>query len=134
MARGGWFVVVAQERVGFLMPSGLQASARRWVGRDLDPPWLDATWFSDRGVVPKDLSYTRGKEVLREYLYRTLSETSLPTLLRYEDRNSMAFSIESRVPFLTPELANFALSLPEEHIVAPDGTSKAVFRRAMRGI
>jgi len=84
--------------------------------------------------VPKDLSYTRGKEVLREYLYRTLSETSLPTLLRYEDRNSMAFSIESRVPFLTPELANFALSLPEEHIVAPDGTSKAVFRRAMRGI
>jgi len=46
----------------------------------------------------------------------------------------MAFSIESRVPFLTPELVDFMLSLPEEYIIAPDGTSKAVFRRAMRGI
>jgi asparagine synthase (glutamine-hydrolysing) len=46
----------------------------------------------------------------------------------------MAFSIESRVPFLTPELVNFVLSLPEEYIIAPDGTSKAVFRHAMRGL
>ena len=46
----------------------------------------------------------------------------------------MAFSIESRVPFLTPALATFLLSLPDEYLVAVDGTSKAVFRRAMRGI
>lgn len=46
----------------------------------------------------------------------------------------MAVSIESRVPFLTPVLASFLLSLPEEYIVSPDGASKAVFRRAMRGI
>ena len=46
----------------------------------------------------------------------------------------MAFSIESRVPFLTPALASFLLSLPDEYLVAVDGTSKAVFRRAMRGI
>jgi asparagine synthase (glutamine-hydrolysing) len=55
-------------------------------------------------------------------------------LLRYEDRNSMAYSIESRVPFLTPQLVEFVLSLPEEHIIAAAGTSKAVFRKAMRGI
>jgi asparagine synthase (glutamine-hydrolysing) len=46
----------------------------------------------------------------------------------------MAFSIESRVPFLSPKLAQFMLSLPEEHLVAADGTPKAVFRKAMRGI
>jgi asparagine synthase (glutamine-hydrolysing) len=46
----------------------------------------------------------------------------------------MAFSIESRVPFLTPELASFCFSLPDEYLIARDGTSKAVFRRAMRGI
>jgi asparagine synthase (glutamine-hydrolysing) len=46
----------------------------------------------------------------------------------------MAFSIESRVPFLIPELVDFVLSLPEHYIIAPDGTSKAVFRRGMRGI
>lgn len=46
----------------------------------------------------------------------------------------MAHSIESRVPFLTPELAQFVLSLPEGYLLAPDGTSKAVFREAMRGL
>jgi asparagine synthase (glutamine-hydrolysing) len=55
-------------------------------------------------------------------------------LLHYEDRNSMAFSVESRVPFLTPALATFILSLPDDYLVAVDGTSKAVFRQAMRGI
>lgn len=58
----------------------------------------------------------------------------MPGLLRYEDRNSMAFSIESRVPFLTPALASYVLALPEEYIIASNGTTKAVFRRAMRGI
>jgi asparagine synthase (glutamine-hydrolysing) len=55
-------------------------------------------------------------------------------LLRYEDRNSMAFSIESRVPFLTAELAQFLLSLPAKYLIAPDGTRKWLFRRAMRGL
>ena len=46
----------------------------------------------------------------------------------------MAFSIECRVPFLTPALASFLFSLPEDYVVASDGTTKAVFRRAMRGL
>ena len=71
---------------------------------------------------------------LRDRLYRTLTRTSLPMLFRYEDRNSMAWSIESRVPFLTPALAEFVLSLPEEYLISPDGVTKHVFREAMRGI
>lgn len=126
-----WLLFTAAD---FLIPQRLQAPARRWIGKDLSPPWLNITWFMERGVVPKSLRNTHGKEVLREDLFRTLSETSLPHLLRYEDHNSMAFSIESRVPFLTPELVKFGLSLPEEYIVSPDGVSKALFRRAMRGI
>jgi asparagine synthase (glutamine-hydrolysing) len=38
------------------------------------------------------------------------------------------------VPFLSPELVTFVLSLPDEYLVASDGTSKAVFRAAMRGL
>src|SRR5262249_7315606 len=34
----------------------------------------------------------------------------------------------------TPSLVAFLYRLPEEHLIAPDGTSKNVFRRAMRGI
>ena len=38
------------------------------------------------------------------------------------------------MPFLTPSLVEFCLSLPEEYLLARDGTTKAVFRAAMRGI
>jgi asparagine synthase (glutamine-hydrolysing) len=38
------------------------------------------------------------------------------------------------VPFLTPAFAQLLFSLPEEYLLASDGTRKAVFRQAMRGI
>ena len=46
----------------------------------------------------------------------------------------MAFSIESRVPFLTTDLAELLLSMPENYLLAEDGTTKYLFRVAMRGI
>jgi asparagine synthase (glutamine-hydrolysing) len=67
-------------------------------------------------------------------LYQSVMQTSLPMLLRYEDRNSMAHSVESRVPFLTPTLINFIFSLPEEQIVDIEGNSKSVFRKAMQSL
>jgi asparagine synthase (glutamine-hydrolysing) len=118
----------------FLLPPSVQSPFRYLVDQTLLPAWLNGIWFAERGVIPRPPAAPCGREVLREELYSTLTETSLPSLLRYEDRNSMAFSIESRVPFLTPALVNFVLTLPEEYIIAADSTSKAVFRRAMRGI
>jgi len=98
------------------------------------PDWLNREWFADHKVV--DLaSWQAGKKtVLKENLYFTLTESSLPELLRFADRNSMGHSIESRVPFLTPGLARFIMSLPEEHLIGADGTTKNVFRAAMRGL
>jgi asparagine synthase (glutamine-hydrolysing) len=58
----------------------------------------------------------------------------LAALLRHGDRNSMRFSVEGRVPFLDRPLVDFCLSLPEELLVDREGTTKAVFRRAMRGL
>ena len=46
-------------------------------------------------------------------LYWELTRTRLPALLRYEDRLSMAFSIESRVPFLDHRLVELAFALPD---------------------
>lgn len=120
----------------FLVPPSLQSLVRPLVGQELTPAWLDADWFRARGVrlEPAKYTYSDGADVLRAQLRRATTWSSLPMLLRYEDRNSMAHSIESRVPFLTTTLADFVLSLPEEHLVDRDGVSKAVFRRAMRGI
>lgn len=123
-----------QDACNYLLPIAAQVPLRKLIGKDLTPSWLNLEWFHKNGVVPcMARSPYKSSHVLREKLRRELSE-HLPSLLRYEDRNSMAFSIESRVPFLIPELVNFVLSLPEEYIIAPDGTSKAVFRRAMRDI
>ncbi len=41
--------------------------------------------------------------------------TNLTNLLHYEDRNSMRFSIESRLPFLDYRLIEFAFSLPSKY-------------------
>ncbi|SMQ69067.1 asparagine synthase (glutamine-hydrolysing) [Altererythrobacter xiamenensis] len=59
---------------------------------------------------------------------------SLVALLRYDDRNSMAHSVESRVPFLTPQMAELCLSFPDEFLIDEAGVTKKVFRDAMRGI
>jgi asparagine synthase (glutamine-hydrolysing) len=119
---------------GLLCPPPLQGLARRLAGKSLMPPWLNRRWFTDRGVRPRGEAGSGRPRVLHEQLRRALAETSLPMLLRYEDRNSMAHSIESRVPFLTPALVEFVLRLPEGYLIAADGTTKDVFRRAMRGI
>ncbi len=59
-----------------------------------------------------------------------IEESSLPHLLRYEDRNSMAFSIEARVPFLDYRFvrASFAEAAPWR---IHAGWSKWILREAM---
>ena len=46
----------------------------------------------------------------------------------------MRFSVESRVPFLTLDLVELLLSLPETYLISRAGETKSVFRAAMRGI
>lgn len=97
--------------------------------------WLNAGWFADRGAPLRNVAAAFSlRHPLNEVLWESTSQSILPSLLRYEDRNSMAFSVESRVPFLTPALAEFTLRLPEHYLIRDDGLSKNVFRAAMRGI
>ena len=65
-----------------------------------------------------------------EYRIHELTDLRLPRLLKWEDRNSMAFSIESRVPFLDVNLVEFALSMPCSANMR-GGWTKRVFRKAM---
>jgi asparagine synthase (glutamine-hydrolysing) len=66
-------------------------------------------------------------------LRELLTSSSLPALLRYEDRDSMAFSVEARVPFLDVRLVELAFSLPAS-LKIDRGTTKVVLREALRGI
>lgn len=116
-----------------LLPPSLQAPLRRLIRRDLEPSWINRNWFRAFDVSPKVRTYTNQRDVLHAQLCRAMT-TGLPRLLRFEDRNSMNHSIESRVPFLTPAFVTFLFTLPEHYIISPDGVSKSVFRAAMRGL
>ena len=70
--------------------------------------------------------------VLARRLWQAISRTSLPAQLRYEDRASMAFGVEARVPFLDYRLVELAARLPDRLRVG-GGTSKVILRRAMAG-
>jgi asparagine synthase (glutamine-hydrolysing) len=70
---------------------------------------------------------------LNELLYLETTKQSIPKLLRYEDRNSMAFSIEARVPFLDYRLVEYVFSMPENQKIRK-GWTKYVLRNAMKDI
>ncbi len=59
-----------------------------------------------------------------------LAQCGFPELLRYEDRNSMAHSIEGRVPFLDYRIAELTFALPAPELVH-DGMTKQLLRRAL---
>jgi asparagine synthase (glutamine-hydrolysing) len=68
---------------------------------------------------------------LNSMLYTLMSFTSLPTLLKYEDRNSMRFSIESRTPFADDiDLIEYIFSIPSVYKIH-HGWSKYLLRRSM---
>ncbi|MBN2642662.1 MAG: asparagine synthase (glutamine-hydrolyzing) [Victivallales bacterium] len=119
-------------------PDSLMAMGMKIAGRNPAPLWMDCKGLKEAGIqwglISDQKQLYSGRDRMLQTLAYQLTWHGLPQLLRHGDRNSMAFSIESRVPFLTRDMAELALSLPESYLVAPDGCSKAVFRAAMRGI
>ncbi len=60
-------------------------------------------------------------------------EYKLGHLLNWEDKNSMTFSIETRLPFLDYRFVKYLFSLPSSSKIK-NGETKAIFRKAMKGI
>lgn len=132
------YKLAAMELGRVVTPNALYAAARKRLGRDFRPDWLDIDAFAERGVQfteqrPQRSADARGRRV-SEQLSKSLQQRGLPALLRHADRNSMRFSVESRVPFLTNRFADLLLGLPEEYLISAGGETKTVFRAAMRGI
>lgn len=64
------------------------------------------------------------------FLINDFEKMTLPALLRYTDRNSMAFSIEDRLPFLDYRLVEFSMRLPLNAKIH-SGYSKYIMRKAL---
>src|SRR5580693_5127548 len=87
-------------------------------------------------------SFTRGRrppdddrvaDDLKRRLLQDFRTYSLPPLLRYEDRASMAHSLEARLPFLDQELVDYILTLPRRAIIH-SGWTRAIVRQALHGV
>jgi asparagine synthase (glutamine-hydrolysing) len=82
---------------------------------------------------PEPMKWARLTGPVGRQLRLELFETSLPHLLRYADRSSMAHSREVRLPLLDRRVAEFALALPPEFIYR-GGVTKSPLRDAVRDL
>lgn len=73
------------------------------------------------------------QSLLKSRLYSEIMSETIPASLRAEDRNTMAFSIESRSPFLDYRLVEYCFSLPGD-LKIRDGLGKWLLRESMEGI
>lgn len=128
------------QRLGLaLLPAPLAGAVRRMRSRTVLHDWLGSALLRQFDKAPdavKTASAEMGLGPVSDLADLCLVQTfasNLQMLLHYEDRNSMAHSIEARVPMLDHPLAEFALSLGSHHKTV-GATTKWVLREAMQGI
>ena len=95
------------------------------------PRWLNSEWFESRESGRPFRPWPLSGDALHNEIRLGITDLSLPQLLRYEDQNSMRFSVESRVPFCNRSLVDYVLKLPRHMLVDNKGTTKYVLRRAV---
>lgn len=113
-----------------LLPEGIRQPLRRMSGRSaIGSAWLDR---SRLGVVETDPFQTTGAKSVGLFgMSRAqLLHTSLPVQLKWADRDSMAHSVESRVPFLDYRLVEFVLGCPDAYKVEA-GVTKRLLREGL---
>lgn len=124
---------LAMQVLDLLLPRSWAMAARRRTGHASPrPDWLAVEKW---GVEPGDPLRAlggRGRSV-NELSHSQLTSSSLQMLLRFEDRNSMAHSVEARVPFLDYRLVERVLGMPGEYKIAR-GWTKRLLRDGLKGI
>jgi asparagine synthase (glutamine-hydrolysing) len=99
------------------LPSGLVNTLRRWSYPPEFPRGIvNEKLLGGNSRHPYSLDNYR-KQSLSEITRHQLHQEPLPKYLRWEDRNSMAHSVEARVPFLDRRLVEFTRSLPADFLV-----------------
>jgi len=98
-----------------LLPEHIRQSLRRFFGHPAlkSPEWLNVHRL---GVAPADPFLSLGAQTtsVRQLSHSQLLYTNLPMLLHWEDRDSMAHGVESRVPFLDYRLVEYVMGLPDD--------------------
>jgi asparagine synthase (glutamine-hydrolysing) len=89
--------------------------------------WLRSDFNKSLNIFSFDINHH--SSILQYELQSAREKWSLPQLLRYEDRNSMNSSVESRVPFCNRDLFDYVSTLNDSCFVSEKGTTKSVLRQ-----
>jgi len=109
------------------------AGYRTWAQGRRQARIRQNSWFSGdltRHFISEDIPPSSA--ALSAALNQSVVSAPLPLYLRIEDRNSMAHSVEARLPFLDYRLVSFVCGLPDEWKVRGPW-NKYVLREGMKG-
>ena len=109
------------------LPKKLQSTAKTLTRNNINQEFMNE--FKNESITT-ELLYS--SESLKEALLNHF-EMKLEHLLKWNDKNSMWFGLESRVPFLDYRLVERTLSLDNNQIIK-NGTTKHILRESMVGI
>jgi len=134
LAREAW---ACWRRTGRLYPHAMllflllpgrvrQETWKRFVNRVVDAGYLAE-------ILGKEADPRWRAQSVRASLDQTLFSTSIPHNLMWEDKSSMRFGVESRVPFLDVHLVEAAMALPP-HDLLGRGETKRALRAALSGV
>jgi asparagine synthase (glutamine-hydrolysing) len=136
-AKHGRAFPLSPKEIAARLAPGLYRFVR--AGAALTPPrpettsWWDPDWLSGFDLEQPRAARHSSRDRLTRRLYEDAFGGELQELLRYGDRNSMAWSREVRQPFLDHRLAELLFALPLDFKLS-GGETKVLLRRAMRGL
>lgn len=128
----GWRYSLPRALLSALPPVQAGRLRRRDGGAAGAPSWLSLQTLGIEAADPY-LNLGSRRPDLASACLAQVTATSLPMLLRWEDRNSMASGIEARVPFLDHRVVEAGLGLAPGRRLRR-GVTKLALRQAMRGI
>jgi asparagine synthase (glutamine-hydrolysing) len=111
----------------YLLPTKVQILANRSIFQSINKAFLKANY--KKSTINIDLFDPKS---LNESLFQHF-ENKLEHLLKWEDLNSMSFSIEARVPFLDYRLVEATLNTPSNQKIYK-GETKHLLREALKDI
>jgi asparagine synthase (glutamine-hydrolysing) len=143
---GRWLAAIGEWHAWRRMHGGLQPTALAGLVRGLLPhrasSWLrnrvmsHSAWMNRQFFMAHHCDdeprHSPKRSVLDTHVARTITQ-DLPALLHFEDRNSMAFSVEARLPFLDHRLVEWLVQVPPA-LKLSKGMTKVVLRQAMAGV
>jgi len=113
----------------FLLPKNIKTSLSLNEKGYINSKFIENVLKDKKSTITNDLYASKNLKTacLNHFEYK------LEHLLKWSDINSMAFSVESRAPFLDYRLVEYAISLKSDDIIKK-GYTKSILRESFKGI